>query len=98
MQVQPKFLATFYCNVDSGAVTHEFHEEKKSGILNRTRRNLRRSESTFILQNNVVLNVLFARSTLLEHPPPKKFPEAWHEFPNGGFLVCLIKGVLETNK
>jgi hypothetical protein len=32
----------------------------------------------FELRNNVDLNVLFARSTLLEHQQLTKFPETWH--------------------
>jgi hypothetical protein len=30
------------------------------------------------LRYDVDLNVLFARSTLLEHQPLTKFPETWH--------------------
>jgi hypothetical protein len=48
------------------------------------------------LQNDIDLNVLFARRTLLEHQPLTKFPEAWHEFPNGSGL--FDKGCPRNNK
>ena len=42
------------------------------------------------LRYDVDIKVLFARSALLEHHPLTKFPETWHELPDGGSMDCLI--------
>ncbi len=49
MQVQPKFFAIFYTVLQTVVLSCMNFMNKKSGILNRTRRNLRRIERTFIL-------------------------------------------------